>query len=134
MDIIIIVSNEVDRKWFLKGSKYVGTFKEKYVVCAGCTSMLFAFYTVTVDGVDYDIPEEYIIEDDGYTEVDARYPLKAWQDRTDKPWPTDEPIHDYDKAYMEYMGVDLTADPFVQRSITREPDDPGKNDITTEDS
>lgn len=129
MNIIIIVTNQVDGKWFLKGSKYDGTYKTKYVTCADCTHMLFAFYTVTVDGIGYDILEEYIIEDTGDVFVDPRYPLQAWQDRTDIPWAGEAPIKDYDKAYIEFMGVDLEADPRVHRHAPQnsEPVDPGKN-------
>lgn len=129
MDIIVVVNNEVDKRWFLHGEKYVGTYTQKADPCSECPDMLKGYYTVTIDTIDYDIPEEYIVEDDGFTFVDPRHPLQVWQDRTDIPWPGEEPIHDYDKAYIEYMGIDLEADPFVKRYKPVTPDDPGKNTV-----
>jgi hypothetical protein len=73
-------------------------------------------YTVTVDDVDYYIPETVCMIDPEDPTVDNTSAVDAFYERYEITWPGEPAITDFKTAYKEFLGIDIEADPFVRRA------------------
>lgn len=132
MDIYITTTCLIKQHNFLKGDKLEDvTLVDYHDGCSTCVEAhTDEFYKWTFYGIDYYIPAFYaVVSDDDDVVVDGTLPIESFMERVAIPYPGEEPIKDYEKAYEEMLNIKLTDDPYVksyQRSTT--PNDPGKND------
>lgn len=101
--IIITSAVTVNGKTFAPYQQYTLVEKRYGLVtnpcCNDCTYQWY--FTFTVDGVQYEVSDDYVVETDDVLSDAQQYPYKDFASRHQ------DPTIDYFKAVEERMGIDI---------------------------